>query len=358
MDSTTVFLAGNQKLQDGSFMASMDDDANIDPMLHATPNPGHLSLDIPRNADPQFVTNLAMWDPAVNNQTLSINMDAFSPKTSNMPHPRINSHVSSWTTSSEFSLGNSRPSSKLATPSLPTSTSESTDTNPPKNTKNTKTTKTNNTKPTKATQAQRRRSSAKKDTATVASAPLSQSAPVPSSRRRSTKSSVIEEEDDDDEEEEEDNDEVMEDGSKRTKFLKRNRIAASKCRQKKKQWVSGLEGTKQELEHQRSTLQMEYNDLVNEVSRMKTQLMQHAGCNDSNINMWIDNEARKFVLNTAAKYQNAACNGINCCQHHRQASEDSVRPMMIKPARSISPEMMNFDHMPDQVLDPRVSFGL
>lgn len=121
------------------------------------------------------------------------------------------------------------------------------------------------------------------------------------------------------EEEEEEEEEEM-DGqgsSKRSKFLKRNRIAASKCRQKKKEWVNNLEETRHGLEHQHSTLQMEYNDLLGEVTKMKNQLMQHAACNDSNINQWIENEARKFVQRTAAEYHmgHAHCNGINCCHH-------------------------------------------
>lgn len=84
-------------------------------------------------------------------------------------------------------------------------------------------------------------------------------------------------------------------GNKRDKFLERNRIAASKCRQRKKQWVSGLEEAKNGLENQNSQLQMEYNSLLGEVSRMKNQIMSHATCHDPNIDKWIDNEARRFV---------------------------------------------------------------
>ena len=85
------------------------------------------------------------------------------------------------------------------------------------------------------------------------------------------------------------------DGSRRDKFLERNRIAASKCRQRKKEWVSGLEEAKNGLETQNSQLQMEYNGLLGEVSRMKNQIMAHASCHDPNIDKWIDNEARRFV---------------------------------------------------------------
>jgi cyclic AMP-dependent transcription factor ATF-2 len=82
---------------------------------------------------------------------------------------------------------------------------------------------------------------------------------------------------------------------KRNKFLERNRIAASKCREKKKMFVSELEETKVRLETQHSRLQLEYNSLLGEVSELKHTLMTHAKCDDPNIDSWIANEARKFV---------------------------------------------------------------
>ncbi|KAI0848626.1 hypothetical protein F5Y00DRAFT_83621 [Daldinia vernicosa] len=90
--------------------------------------------------------------------------------------------------------------------------------------------------------------------------------------------------------------------SERTKYLQRNRTAATKCRQKKKEWVTELEEMKVDLENQHNHLQKEFNDLKNEVTLVKSQLMDHSGCNDSNINKWIENEAKKFVLGTSEKY--------------------------------------------------------
>ncbi|KAK1760752.1 hypothetical protein QBC47DRAFT_368114 [Echria macrotheca] len=86
-----------------------------------------------------------------------------------------------------------------------------------------------------------------------------------------------------------------EDSRKRSKFLERNRIAASKCREKKKQYVSSLEGTKLELEAHNVQLQMEYSNLLAEVGSLKHHLMAHAKCNDPNIDRWLNNEARRFV---------------------------------------------------------------
>ena len=104
---------------------------------------------------------------------------------------------------------------------------------------------------------------------------------------------------------------TADDGSRRDKFLERNRIAASKCRQRKKEWVSGLEEAKNGLETQNSQLQMEYNGLLGEVSRMKNQIMAHASCHDPNIDKWIDNEARRFVQapETGGEFQSGGVGG-------------------------------------------------
>lgn len=89
---------------------------------------------------------------------------------------------------------------------------------------------------------------------------------------------------------------------KRNKFLERNRVAATKCRQKRKEWQSDLEETKFGLESQNSHLQMEYSGLVNEVSQIRAQLMSHANCHDPNIDKWIENEAKRFVLGSGERY--------------------------------------------------------
>ncbi|KAI0967413.1 hypothetical protein F4678DRAFT_465348 [Xylaria arbuscula] len=89
---------------------------------------------------------------------------------------------------------------------------------------------------------------------------------------------------------------------KRRHFLHRNRVAAMKCRKKKKEWVSDLEETKSGLENQNTHLHMELDGLVDEASRIRAQLMAHANCNDSNINKWIENEAKRFVIGTGERY--------------------------------------------------------
>lgn len=86
-----------------------------------------------------------------------------------------------------------------------------------------------------------------------------------------------------------------EEDSKRNKYLERNRLAASKCRQKKKEWMHDLEATKAMLEAKHSALQRDYSALLQEISQIKTLLMAHSNCHDPNIDQWIEGEARKFV---------------------------------------------------------------
>ncbi|ROW11642.1 hypothetical protein VPNG_05556 [Cytospora leucostoma] len=102
--------------------------------------------------------------------------------------------------------------------------------------------------------------------------------------------------------EEEDDDDDDDDGTtdKRQKFLEKNRIAASKCREKKKRWVHDLEHNKSELERQNFELRLEHRNLINELSQTKNMLMNHSACKDPNIDRWLDNEARRIVQTTGA----------------------------------------------------------
>lgn len=82
---------------------------------------------------------------------------------------------------------------------------------------------------------------------------------------------------------------------KRQKFLEKNRIAASKCREKKKRWVHDLEHNKSELERQNFELRLEHRALVNDLSQAKNMLMIHSDCRDENIDKWLANAARRIV---------------------------------------------------------------
>lgn len=83
--------------------------------------------------------------------------------------------------------------------------------------------------------------------------------------------------------------------TKRKQYLEWNRIAASKCRQKKKDWTHELEEAKRLLQSKHHNLQHEYKTLSEEVLRMKNLLIAHSNCHNHDIDQWIKNEARDFV---------------------------------------------------------------
>ncbi|KAI9882520.1 MAG: 54S ribosomal protein, mitochondrial [Watsoniomyces obsoletus] len=87
--------------------------------------------------------------------------------------------------------------------------------------------------------------------------------------------------------------EAMEEGedSKRSKFLERNRVAASKCRQKKKEWTSQLEIRARALQLQKDQLSLVVASLKNEVLALKGELLQHDSCGCERIRQYLHREA-------------------------------------------------------------------
>ncbi|XP_014748603.1 PREDICTED: cyclic AMP-dependent transcription factor ATF-7 [Sturnus vulgaris] len=65
---------------------------------------------------------------------------------------------------------------------------------------------------------------------------------------------------------------------RRQRFLERNRAAASRCRQKRKLWVSSLEKKAEELTSQNIQLTNEVTLLRNEVAQLKQLLLAHKDC--------------------------------------------------------------------------------
>ncbi|KAJ8377213.1 hypothetical protein AAFF_G00265080 [Aldrovandia affinis] len=65
---------------------------------------------------------------------------------------------------------------------------------------------------------------------------------------------------------------------RRQKFLERNRAAATRCRQKRKVWVSSLEKKAEELSHTNLQLQNEVTQLKTEVTQLKQLLLTHRDC--------------------------------------------------------------------------------
>ncbi|KAI9757626.1 MAG: hypothetical protein M1815_000560 [Lichina confinis] len=82
-----------------------------------------------------------------------------------------------------------------------------------------------------------------------------------------------------------------EDERKRNRFLERNRVAASKCRQKKKEWTSKLEGRARSLQLERDQLSIVVGSLKDEVLFLKGEMLKHSNCDCERIRHYLNREA-------------------------------------------------------------------
>ena len=82
---------------------------------------------------------------------------------------------------------------------------------------------------------------------------------------------------------------------KRSKFLERNRVAASKCRQKKKEWTQNLENRARELQKNNSQLRMVVESCRQEVLFLKGELLKHSQCECESIQAFIKSGANDFA---------------------------------------------------------------
>lgn len=70
----------------------------------------------------------------------------------------------------------------------------------------------------------------------------------------------------------------MTDEEKRKNFLERNRVAALKCRQRKKQWLANLQAKVEIFSSENDSLSAQVSSLREEIVGLKTLLLQHKDC--------------------------------------------------------------------------------
>ncbi|KAI4192155.1 MAG: hypothetical protein LQ346_004445 [Caloplaca aetnensis] len=70
----------------------------------------------------------------------------------------------------------------------------------------------------------------------------------------------------------------MTDEEKRKNFLERNRVAALKCRQRKKQWLANLQAKVEIFSSENDTLSAQVNQMRDEIVQLKQILIQHKDC--------------------------------------------------------------------------------
>ena len=93
---------------------------------------------------------------------------------------------------------------------------------------------------------------------------------------------------------------VGDEGLKRSRFLERNRVAASKCRTKKKEWTSNLEARARELQAEKNQLALIVGSLRDEVVWLKGELLKHTSCGCEKIREYLDHEIASIAGTRAA----------------------------------------------------------
>ncbi len=85
------------------------------------------------------------------------------------------------------------------------------------------------------------------------------------------------------------------DDMRRSKFLERNRVAASKCRQKKKEWTSNLETRARDLQKNNSSFRMMLGSLKDEILFLKSEMLKHTSCGCDQIQSLLKQRAGDFA---------------------------------------------------------------
>lgn len=88
---------------------------------------------------------------------------------------------------------------------------------------------------------------------------------------------------------------LVDDDKRRRKFLERNRVAASKCRQKKKVWMQRLEEDARVSAATAKSLRDQVAGLKDEMLNLKGLLLKHTGCGCPQIQTYLENEAAKVA---------------------------------------------------------------
>ncbi|KAJ5631481.1 uncharacterized protein N7484_011581 [Penicillium longicatenatum] len=138
----------------------------------------------------------------------------------------------------------------------------------------------------------------------------------------------------------------------RAKHLERNRIAANKCRMKKKQQHQEIEKVLSNETAKHEHLLSVVTSLKEEVWHLKNTIFDHARCDDPQINLQLAIISEKATQNNAAPFQcpsptfSASTYSDNSSG---EASADSIPPEAI-PATMTAPKM-SYDEYPDTIFE-------
>ena len=106
----------------------------------------------------------------------------------------------------------------------------------------------------------------------------------------------------------------------------RNRVAANKCRQKKKESAAKLEERSVTLQRRNARLEAELQALKAEIVRLNSLLMAHANCGDLNIDKYIQNQAERIVARPKSRQRDRHRGGRFTFAQHFSDEEPSPQP--------------------------------
>lgn len=134
-------------------------------------------------------------------------------------------------------------------------------------------------------------------------------------------------------------------GAKREKFLERNRLAASKCRQKKKENTLQLETQFKEQSGKKELLVNEIARLRSEILGLKNEVLRHSQCGDEPIKLHLAQMVKRITYNDNS---GSGAPEISDGAEAVSTSEDSSSPV-------VSQHQSNSHHQHHQ--QGMVSFG-
>ena len=120
---------------------------------------------------------------------------------------------------------------------------------------------------------------------------------------------------------------------RRSKFLERNRVAASKCRQKKKEWTASIESRARQLQKDNTSLHQMIDSCKEEILFLKGEMLKHSACGNSEIQEYLQRGVHSF-------------RGLHGVEIKQEASSLCTAP----PSPALSPSL----HAPSNPLDPAV----
>ncbi|KAJ2663198.1 hypothetical protein IWW48_001519 [Coemansia sp. RSA 1200] len=127
------------------------------------------------------------------------------------------------------------------------------------------------------------------------------------------------------------------DRERRRKFLERNRIAASKCRQKKKMWVQELERRAEDATMQNRSLHIAVAQLKEEVLILKNQLLTHHNCGCTTVQQYLQNECGAPATGPSVAHAVSAAvaaSGFPLSAHAQQPMQLHPQQQQVQPSPS------------------------